>query len=209
MFYSKMGCAVLSCIRFFVMLWTVACQAPLSMGSSRQEYWSGLPCPPPEDLPDSGMEAASLVSCNGMRVLYHQCHLGRPSLRYLISYLKLKKLRKVKTAQSLYIYIYIYTNIYNFISLFLAELGLVAAVGGYSLVAVHRFLIVVASCQAWAPGHSGFSSCSTGVQWLWHIGLVVPQHVESSQTRDWTRVLYVGRQILNWWNTREIQSRAL
>ena len=111
MFYSKMGCAVLSCIRFFVMLWTVACQAPLSMGSSRQEYWSGLPCPPPEDLPDSGMEAASLVSCNGMRVLYHQCHLGRPSLRYLISYLKLKKLRKVKTAQSLYIYIYIHKYI--------------------------------------------------------------------------------------------------
>ena len=37
-------------------LWTVARQAPLSMGFSRQEYWSGLPCPPPEDLPDSGIE---------------------------------------------------------------------------------------------------------------------------------------------------------
>ena len=33
-------------------LWTVACQAPLSMEFSRQEYWSGLPCPPPGDLPD-------------------------------------------------------------------------------------------------------------------------------------------------------------
>ena len=34
--------------------WTVACQAPLSMGSSRQEYWSGLPFPSPGDLPDPG-----------------------------------------------------------------------------------------------------------------------------------------------------------
>ena len=39
--------------------WTVAHQAPLSMGFSRQEYWSGLPCPPPEDLPSSGFEPTS------------------------------------------------------------------------------------------------------------------------------------------------------
>ena len=39
---------------------TVACQAPLSMGCSRQKYWSGLPCPPPEDLPDSGIKPTSL-----------------------------------------------------------------------------------------------------------------------------------------------------
>ena len=37
---------------------TVACQAPLSMGFCRQEYWSGLPCPPP-DLPDPGIEPKS------------------------------------------------------------------------------------------------------------------------------------------------------
>ena len=37
----------------------VAHQAPLSMGFSRQEYWSGLPCPPPGDLPDPGIEPAS------------------------------------------------------------------------------------------------------------------------------------------------------
>ena len=35
--------------------WTVALQAPLSMGFFRQEYWSGLPCPPPGDLPDPGI----------------------------------------------------------------------------------------------------------------------------------------------------------
>ena len=38
------------CIPLFVIPWTVACQALLSMGFSRQEYWSGLPCPPPGDL---------------------------------------------------------------------------------------------------------------------------------------------------------------
>ena len=42
--------------------WTVARQAPLSMGFSRQECWSGLPCPPPGDLPDPGIEAESPVS---------------------------------------------------------------------------------------------------------------------------------------------------
>ena len=46
----------------FATLWTVAQQVPLSMGFSRQEYWSGLPCPPPRDLPDSGVEPTSLVS---------------------------------------------------------------------------------------------------------------------------------------------------
>ena len=39
--------------------WTVACQAPLSMGFSRQEYWTGLPFPSPGDLPDPGIEPGS------------------------------------------------------------------------------------------------------------------------------------------------------
>ena len=43
-------------------MWTIAHQAPLSMGFSRQEYWSGLPCPPPGDLPNPGIEPASLLS---------------------------------------------------------------------------------------------------------------------------------------------------
>ena len=43
---------MLSCVQLFVTLWTVAGQTPLSMGFSRQEYWSGLPLPPPRDLPD-------------------------------------------------------------------------------------------------------------------------------------------------------------
>ena len=42
--------------------WTVAHQAPHSMGFSRQEYWSGLPCPPSGNLPDPGVEPAFLMS---------------------------------------------------------------------------------------------------------------------------------------------------
>ena len=43
-------------VQLFMTLWTVTHQAPLSMGFSRQEYWSGLPCPPPGDLPNPGIE---------------------------------------------------------------------------------------------------------------------------------------------------------
>ena len=46
-------------VQLFVTLWTVACQAPLFMGFSRQQYWSGLPYPPPGDLPDPGIEPGS------------------------------------------------------------------------------------------------------------------------------------------------------
>ena len=50
------------CVRLFVTLWTIVCQAPLSMGFSRQEYWSELPCPPLGDLPNPGTELVSLIS---------------------------------------------------------------------------------------------------------------------------------------------------
>ena len=61
-FYCGKICAVLSHVWIFVTLWTIACQTPLSMGFSRQEYWSGLPCPPPGDLPHPGIKPASLAS---------------------------------------------------------------------------------------------------------------------------------------------------
>ena len=48
-----------SCVRLFVTLWTVARQVPLTMEFTRQEYWSGLPCPPPGDLPDPGIKYMS------------------------------------------------------------------------------------------------------------------------------------------------------
>ena len=51
-----------SCVRPFATPWTVARPAPLSMGFSRQEYWSGLPFPPSGDLSDPGIEPVSPVS---------------------------------------------------------------------------------------------------------------------------------------------------
>ena len=68
----------LSHVQLSVTPWTVARQAPLSMGLSRQEYCSGLPFPPPGNLPDPGIEPGSLTS-PALAVLYRYCHLGNPS----------------------------------------------------------------------------------------------------------------------------------
>ena len=61
-----MMCACLlrhfSRVLLFATLWTVACQAPLSIGFSGQEYWSWLLCPPPGDLPKPGIELEFLMS---------------------------------------------------------------------------------------------------------------------------------------------------
>ena len=59
------------CVQLFVTPWTVNHQAPLSMEFSRQEYWSGLHCSPPGDLPNSGTETASYISCIGRWILHH------------------------------------------------------------------------------------------------------------------------------------------
>ena len=53
---------LLSRVQLFVTLWIIVCQAPLSMGFSRQEYWCGLPSPTPGDLPDPGIELTFLAS---------------------------------------------------------------------------------------------------------------------------------------------------
>ena len=60
-----MHACVLNCfshVQLFVTPWTAACQAPLSMEFSSQEHWTGLPCPPPGDLLDPGIESLSLIS---------------------------------------------------------------------------------------------------------------------------------------------------
>ena len=67
-----MCACVFSHIQLFATPWTVAHQAPLSMGFSRQEYWSGLPFPSPGDLPDLGIEHEYHVSFLHCRqILYH------------------------------------------------------------------------------------------------------------------------------------------
>ena len=58
-------------VQLFVTLWTVACQAPLSMGLSWQKYWSGLPFPPPGDLPSSVIQPAASALQVGYLSLSH------------------------------------------------------------------------------------------------------------------------------------------
>ena len=81
-----MSC-VLSCVWFFVTPWTVAHQAPLSMESSRQEYWSGLPHPTPGDIPNSGMEPVSLASPTLVGIFFTTMSPGKPPnyVHYLLA----------------------------------------------------------------------------------------------------------------------------
>ena len=57
--YSEVKCQSLSHVQLFVTPWTIACQAPLSTGFSRQEYWSGLPFPSPGELLNPGIKTGS------------------------------------------------------------------------------------------------------------------------------------------------------
>ena len=63
---------LISCVLLFVIPWTAARQARLSMGFSGQEHWSGLPFLPPGDLPKTGIKPhVSFLSCISVWVLYH------------------------------------------------------------------------------------------------------------------------------------------
>ena len=72
---EKWKCLPLSHVQLFVTQWTVAHQAPLSMGFSRQEHWSGLPFPTQGNLPDAGMEPESPAL---QHILYRLSHRGNP-----------------------------------------------------------------------------------------------------------------------------------
>ena len=63
-YFGRCACILssFSCGQLFVTPWHAACQAPLSMGFSRPGHWSGLPCPPPGDLPHPGTEPRPLMS---------------------------------------------------------------------------------------------------------------------------------------------------
>ena len=66
-------------VRLFAILWTFVHQALLSMGFSRQEHWSGLPCPPSGDLPHPGIEPVSPVSPALTGRFFITSHLGSPT----------------------------------------------------------------------------------------------------------------------------------
>ena len=76
-------------------------------------------------------------------------------------------------------------------------LSLVAESWSRSLVVLGLLIAMASRCRA-----------QTQDRWLWHMGLVAPWHIESSQTRDWTCVPWIGRWILNHRTTREVPGKG-
>ena len=95
---SKTLICMLSHIWLFVTLWTVALQALLSMGISRQEYCSGLPCPPPGNLSNLGIVLLSCDSC-----IAGKFFTTEPLRRYIY----------MCVCVCVSVYIYMYTHIYT------------------------------------------------------------------------------------------------
>ena len=75
--------SLFSYVQLLVTPWTVAHQAPLSMGFPRQEYWSGLPCPPPGDLPNPGIEPVSRCVSYIAGSIFTSEPPGKPSVSWM------------------------------------------------------------------------------------------------------------------------------
>ena len=121
-----------SCVQLFVTPWTVAHQAPLSMGFSRQEYWSGLPFPSPGNLPDPGIKPGSpALQADSLPFepsgktytnthTHIHTHTHTHTYIYICIYSALSLSFSLSLSLSLSIYIYIHTHIYmNYIHLFM------------------------------------------------------------------------------------------
>ena len=100
--YIYVNACMLSCfssVRLFATLWTAAHQAPLSMEFPRQEYWSGLPCPPRGDLPHPGIEPSSLKSPHWQVGSLPLVPPGKPHLICTLSLKKSLQIKKTKKQQ--------------------------------------------------------------------------------------------------------------
>ena len=107
--YTACVCAqLLNCVWLFVIQWTVAHQALLSMGFSRQEYWNELPVSPSGDLPDPGIKPKSPALQVDSLPLSHQ---GSPTC--CIDMYKYALMYPRAILQFIHIYIYIYTHTYK------------------------------------------------------------------------------------------------
>ena len=96
----------------FAIPWTIAHQAPLSMGFSRQEYWSGLPFPPPGDLPNPGIELTSPVSPALQMNSLPLSHLRSPCKTIL--FIIFKKHFSMKTSDSYWVLLAGYLVLTNY-----------------------------------------------------------------------------------------------
>ena len=106
---------MLSCfsgVQLFATLWIVAHQAPLSIGFSRQEYWNGLPCPPPGDLLNQGIKPASLTS-PALAGRFFTINANWEVSFYIYLY--------THTHTHTHTHLFVYLSIYVCISLYLSE----------------------------------------------------------------------------------------
>ena len=82
--WTELNWCMLSHVRLSAAPWTVACQAPLPMEFSRQEYWSRLSCSTPWDLPDPRIKPTSLcIPCICRQILHHLHNLGSPNVKVI------------------------------------------------------------------------------------------------------------------------------
>ena len=147
-------------VQLYATLWTIAHQDPLSMGVSREDYWSGLPCPPPGDLPEPGIEPMSLISCFGRQVLHHsatwEAHLCGSSKNYSFIYFMFIPI------WILYIFIRTmdiwYPHTYNFYSFFdnwiflsLSSGWLYCQLGFYTIMSDNNRAVSTHACNRDAP----------------------------------------------------------
>ena len=118
--YVCMSAQSLSHVQLFATTWTVACQAPLPMEFSRQQYWTELPLPTSGDLPDTGIEPVSLVSPKWQADSLPLHHLGSHVhiySTYLCMYIfKCNSYAYENTYKCVYIIHIYYTYIYIYIS---------------------------------------------------------------------------------------------
>ena len=91
-----------SCVCLFATPGTVTCQAPLSMGFSRQEYWSGLPCPPPGGLPYPGIKPTSLSFLHWQG---GSLPLDPPGKPWWLLKIRQKKKKKIWSLKALFIWL--------------------------------------------------------------------------------------------------------
>ena len=106
-------------VRLFATPWSVACQAPLSVAFSRQEFWSGLPCPPPGDSPEPGIEphlsltspalaSAFFITCATWEELQDWerifildwCLVGKPVCNWNVTYERISPLSNFQVVQN-------------------------------------------------------------------------------------------------------------
>ena len=98
----------LSCVWLFVTPWTVACQAPLSIGFSKQKYQSGLPCPPPGNLPNPGIRPGSPALQADSSLSKHP---GKPIYIYMYLYIHIF-FRFLSLICYYKVYLYLYMSIF-------------------------------------------------------------------------------------------------